>query len=100
MISFVLACTGWITPRIGVETNLYCCPYRTVSPSLSTALIRLSLSHTITLFVYRAYISVFVARSCPPCLPPEYLCPCLTLLFSLSTAQICLSLSHASALLV
>ena len=47
-------------------------------------LLCLSLSHTVTLLVYRAI----------------YVCPCRTLLLSLSTAQVCLSLLHAVALLV
>ena len=105
----------WITPRIGAAANLYC-PYRTLSPSLSTARIGLSLSHAVALLfyrvdmsvlvthyrllVYRTYILVLVTHYRSPCLPHRYVCSCPTLSPSLFIARVCLSLSHAVPLLV
>ena len=106
----------WITHRINAGINLYYCPYRTLLPSWPTARIYLpcrtlshslsivsiclSLTHTITLLVYGANMSIFVPRYCSPCLSRTYVCPCRTQLLSLSIAYICLSLSHVIALLV
>ena len=83
----------WITPRIGVGTNLYCCSYRTLLSILSTARTCLSLSHTTAqiclslshaVALFAARMSVLISRYRSPCLLRLYLCPCRTLVLSLS----------------
>ena len=75
-----------------LSTAQICCCH-TQSLSLSTACIRLSLSHAVALLVYRACISVLVACCCSPCLWRIYVCPCL---MTLDKESNCVRRGHPS----